>query len=78
MQKDHDSGCRVSGNYQRWGTRPGHRNPVAGNWGLSGLDNGKTNTAGEYAFNKAPDVGYHIVATGDKAHVTKMASVDIW
>ena len=25
-----------------------------------------------------PDVGYHIVATGDKAHVTNMASVDIW
>jgi hypothetical protein len=31
----------------------------------------------EYAF-KAPDVGYHIVATGDKAHITNMASVDIW
>jgi hypothetical protein len=41
------------------------------------LATGKTNTAGEYAF-KAPDVGFHIVATGDKAHVTNMASVDIW
>jgi hypothetical protein len=38
---------------------------------------GKTNAAGEYAF-KAPEVGYHIVATGDKAHITNMASVDIW
>jgi hypothetical protein len=38
---------------------------------------GKTNAAGEYAF-KTPDSGYHIVATGDKAHVTNMASVDIW
>ena len=41
------------------------------------LATGKTNTAGEFAF-KAPDAGYHIVATGDKAHVTNMASVDIW
>lgn len=41
------------------------------------LATGKTNAAGEYAF-KVPDVGYHIVATGDKAHVTNMASVDIW
>jgi hypothetical protein len=41
------------------------------------LATGKTNAAGEYAF-KAPDGGYHIVATGDKAHVTNMASVDIW
>jgi hypothetical protein len=41
------------------------------------LATGKTNAAGEYAF-KAPDSGYHIVATGDKAHVTNMASVDIW
>ena len=41
------------------------------------LATGKTNAAGEYAF-KAPDRGYHIVATGDKAHVTNMASVDIW
>jgi hypothetical protein len=38
---------------------------------------GKTNPAGEYAF-KAPDVGYHIVAMGDKAHITNLASVDIW
>jgi hypothetical protein len=41
------------------------------------LATGKTNAAGEYAF-KAPDGGYYIVATGDKAHVTNMASVDIW
>jgi hypothetical protein len=41
------------------------------------LATGKTNAAGEYAF-KAPDIGYHIVATGDKAHITNMASVDIW
>jgi hypothetical protein len=41
------------------------------------LATGKTNTAGEYAF-KAPDSSYHIVATGDKAHVTNLASVDIW
>jgi hypothetical protein len=41
------------------------------------LATGKTNTAGEYAF-KVPDGGYHIVATGDKAHVTNLASVDIW
>jgi hypothetical protein len=41
------------------------------------LSTGKTNAAGEYAF-KAPDGGYHIVATGDKAHVTNLASIDIW
>jgi hypothetical protein len=41
------------------------------------LATGKTNSAGEYAF-KAPDAGYHIVATGDKAHVTNLASIDIW
>ncbi len=41
------------------------------------LATGKTNAAGEYAF-KIPDAGYHIVATGDKAHITNMASVDIW
>ena len=41
------------------------------------LATGKTDAAGMYAF-KAPDVGYHIVATGDKAHVTNLASVDIW
>src|SRR6516165_12674888 len=38
------------------------------------LATGKTNTAGEYAF-KVPDGGYHIVATGDKAHVTNLVSV---
>ena len=41
------------------------------------LATGKTDAAGMYAF-KAPDVGYHIVATGDKAHVANLASVDIW
>jgi hypothetical protein len=41
------------------------------------LTSGKTNAADEYAF-KVPDGGYHILATGDKAHVTNMASVDIW
>jgi hypothetical protein len=41
------------------------------------LATGKTNAAGEYVF-KAPDSGYHIVATGDKAHVTNLASIDIW
>lgn len=41
------------------------------------LMTGKTNAAGEYVF-KAPDAGYHLVATGDKAHVTNLASVDIW
>ncbi len=41
------------------------------------LATGKTNAAGEYAF-KVPDAGLHIVATGDKAHVANMASVDIW
>ncbi len=41
------------------------------------LATGKTNAAGEYAF-KVPDAGFHIVATGDKAHVANMASVDIW
>jgi hypothetical protein len=41
------------------------------------LATGKTNVAGEYSF-KAPDGGYHIVATGDKAHVTNLGSVDIW
>ena len=41
------------------------------------LATGKTNAAGEYAF-RAPDGTYHIVATGDKAHITNMASVDIW
>jgi hypothetical protein len=41
------------------------------------LATAKTDAAGMYAF-KAPDVGYHVVATGDKAHVASMASVDIW
>jgi hypothetical protein len=41
------------------------------------LATGKTNAAGEYAF-KAPDVGYHLIAAGDKAHITNLASVDIW
>ena len=41
------------------------------------LATGKTDAGGLYAF-KVPDVGYHIVATGDKAHVTNLASVDIW
>ena len=41
------------------------------------LATGKTDAAGMYAF-KVPDAGYHIVATGDKAHVTSLSSVDIW
>jgi len=41
------------------------------------LATGKTDSAGMYAF-KAPSVGYHVVATGDKAHVANLASVDIW
>jgi hypothetical protein len=41
------------------------------------LATGKTDAGGLYTF-KAPDAGYHIVATGDKAHVTNLASVDIW
>jgi hypothetical protein len=41
------------------------------------LAKGKTDAAGMYAF-KVPEVGYHVVATGDKAHVTNLASVDIW
>jgi hypothetical protein len=41
------------------------------------LATGKTDAAGMYAF-KVPDVGYHVVATGDKAHVANLASVDIW
>ena len=41
------------------------------------LATGKTDAGGIYAF-KAPDGLYHIVATGDKAHVTNLASVDIW
>jgi hypothetical protein len=41
------------------------------------LATGKTDAAGMYAF-KVPEVTYHIVATGDKAHVANLASVDIW
>jgi hypothetical protein len=41
------------------------------------LATAKTDAAGMYAF-KAPDVGYHVVATGDRAHVASLASVDIW
>ena len=41
------------------------------------LATGKTDAGGQYTF-KQPDGGYHIVATGDKAHVTNLASVDIW
>ena len=41
------------------------------------LATGKTDAGGLYAF-KQPDAGYHIVATGDKAHVANLASVDIW
>jgi hypothetical protein len=41
------------------------------------LATGKTNVEGQYAF-KVPDTGFHIVATGDKAHVANLASVDIW
>jgi len=41
------------------------------------LATGKTDAGGIYTF-KIPDVGYHIVATGDKAHVTNLSSVDIW
>jgi hypothetical protein len=41
------------------------------------LATGKTDAGGMYAF-KIPAVGYHVVATGDKAHVASLASVDIW
>jgi hypothetical protein len=41
------------------------------------LATAKTDAAGMYAF-KVPDVSYHVVAIGDKAHVTSLASVDIW
>ncbi len=41
------------------------------------LAKAKTDAAGMYAF-KAPEVGYHVVAMGDKAHVANLASVDIW
>jgi hypothetical protein len=41
------------------------------------LAKGKTDAAGMYAF-KTPEVSYHVVATGDNAHVANLASVDIW
>jgi hypothetical protein len=41
------------------------------------LTKGKTDALGMYAF-KVPQVSYHVVATGDKAHVANLASVDIW
>jgi hypothetical protein len=41
------------------------------------LATGKTDSGGMYTF-KAPALGYHIVATGDKAHVASLSSVDIW
>ncbi len=41
------------------------------------LATAKTDAAGMYAF-KVPEVGYHVVAMGDKAHVASLASVDIW
>jgi len=41
------------------------------------LATGKTDAAGAYAF-KTPGPGFHIVATGDKAHIATLASVDLW
>jgi hypothetical protein len=41
------------------------------------LATGKTDTTGTYAF-KVPAVEFHVVALGDKAHITSMSSVDIW
>ena len=41
------------------------------------LATGKTDAGGMYTF-KVPAAGYHIVATGDKAHVASLSSVDIW
>jgi hypothetical protein len=41
------------------------------------LAKGKTDAAGVYAF-KIPEVSYHVVATGDNAHIANLASVDIW
>src|SRR5215831_1449097 len=41
------------------------------------LAKGKTDAAGTYGF-KVPEVGYHVVAAGDEAHVANLASVDIW
>jgi hypothetical protein len=41
------------------------------------LATAKTDAAGQYVF-KIPLVEYHVVATGDQAHVASLASVDIW
>jgi hypothetical protein len=41
------------------------------------LASGKTDAAGIYSF-KAPAVLFHLIATGDKAHVANLAGVDIW
>jgi hypothetical protein len=41
------------------------------------LARGKSDASGMYAF-KIWDVGYHVVATSDKAHVAKLTNVDIW
>ena len=41
------------------------------------LAKGRTDAAGVYAF-KTPEVSYHVVATGDQAHIANLASVDIW
>src|SRR4051794_4457315 len=41
------------------------------------LATGKTDAAGAYIF-KTPGVGFHIVATGDKAHIATLASADLW
>ena len=38
---------------------------------------GKSDAAGIYTF-KIPGVEYHVVATGDKAHIASLSSVDIW
>jgi hypothetical protein len=41
------------------------------------LATAKTDAAGRYTF-KLPGVEYHVVATGDNAHVASLASSDIW
>jgi hypothetical protein len=41
------------------------------------LAKGKTDAAGMFAF-KTPEVSYHVVATGDNAHLANLAGVDIW
>jgi len=41
------------------------------------LGTGKTDAGGTYSF-KLPGVEYHVVATGDKAHIANLASSDIW